>query len=50
MKEKAPDAELLLMPMEVAQEAVEKAALLVKRHARDEDDLSVLLDMLDLAV
>ena len=50
MQEKAPNAEMLLAPVDVPQEYVDKAALMVKRHARDEAELSDLLDMLGLAV
>lgn len=36
--------------LELTRSEMEKAASLVKRHARDEEDLSYLLDALGLAV
>lgn len=50
MQEKAPNVESVLAPLELAPEALERAALVVKRHAKDESDLSSLLDALGLAV
>ncbi len=49
MIDKTPNAESVLTPLEIDEAIKEKAALVVKKHAKDEDDLSVLLDMLGLA-
>ena len=39
-----------LLTTELSDEEIERAALVVKRHARDEEDLSYLLNALGIAV